>query len=151
MKVTSVADISVGDQIRLDVDTVGHGTENVTVTRVGTRASRTTLVADARPGATNIKVSAQRPTSPQDDMTRLNGFAVGDKMTVGTPANQEIVTITALGTVGPTQADSRTASIPTATAPISWFSRPPLCRSGRPPAQRISRSPAWQALLPASR
>jgi non-reducing end alpha-L-arabinofuranosidase len=102
IKVTSVSDVSVGDKIRLDVDTVGHGIETVTVTRVGTRASRTTLVADARAGATNSKVSAQRPGSPQEDATRLNGYTVGDMMTVGTPANQETVTITALGTVGPT-------------------------------------------------
>jgi hypothetical protein len=31
----------------------------------------------------------------------VNGFAVGDKMTVGTPANQETVTITAVGAAGP--------------------------------------------------
>ena len=31
----------------------------------------------------------------------LTGFAVGDKMTVGTPANQETVTITAVGASSP--------------------------------------------------
>ncbi len=83
IKVTSVANISVGDKIRLDIDSVGHGIETVTVTRVGTQASRTSLSANASAGATNIKVRG------------INGFAVGDKMTVGTPANQETVTITA--------------------------------------------------------
>ncbi len=76
IKVTSVANISVGDKIRLDIDSVGHGIETVTVTNVGTQASRTALAADASAGATNIKVR------------NANGFAVGDKMTVGTPANQ---------------------------------------------------------------
>ena len=43
IKVTSVANISVGDKIRLDIDSVGHGIETVTVTRVGTQANRTNL------------------------------------------------------------------------------------------------------------
>jgi hypothetical protein len=46
-------------------------------TRVGTQASRTALTADASAGATNIKVRG------------VNRFAVGDKLTVGTPANYE--------------------------------------------------------------
>ena len=39
IKVSSVANISVGDKIRLDIESVGHGIETVTVTKVGT-ASR---------------------------------------------------------------------------------------------------------------
>ncbi len=89
VKVTSVRNISVGDKIRLDIDSVGHGIETVTVTRVGTRASRSWLVADASAGATNIKLG------------RVRGFTVGDKMTVGTPANWKTVTITSVGTRGP--------------------------------------------------
>ena len=88
IKVTSVADISVGDKIRLDIDSVGHGIETVTVARIGTQASRTNLSADASAGTTNIKVR------------NVNGFAVGDKLTIGTPANRESVTITAIGTAG---------------------------------------------------
>ena len=86
---TSVANISAGDKIRLDIDSVGHGIETVTVTNVGTQASRTALAADASAGATNIKVRS------------VNGFVVGDKLTVGTPANQETVTITAVGAASP--------------------------------------------------
>ena len=33
IKVTSVANISAGDKIRLDIDSVGHGIETVTVTQ----------------------------------------------------------------------------------------------------------------------
>ncbi len=95
IKVTSVANISAGDKIRLDIDSVGHGIETVTVTRVGTQASRAMLSADASAGATNINVRARG---------RVEGFTVGDKMTVGTPANQETVTITAVGAAGETGA-----------------------------------------------
>ena len=89
IKVTSVANVSVGDKIRLDIDSVGHGIETVTVTNVGTEAHHTNLAANASAGATNIKVR------------NGNGFAVGDKLTIGTPANRETVTITAVGTSGP--------------------------------------------------
>jgi hypothetical protein len=43
IKVSSVANISVGDKIRLDIDSVGHGIETVTVTRVGTQSTRNTF------------------------------------------------------------------------------------------------------------
>jgi hypothetical protein len=89
LKVTSVANISVGDKIRLDIDSVGHGIETVTVTSVGTQATRTMLVEDASTGATSIKVR------------NVNGLAVGDKLTVGATANKETVTIVAVGTPGP--------------------------------------------------
>jgi hypothetical protein len=89
IKVTSVANITAGDKIRLDVDTVGHGIETVTVTRVGTAAGRSALTADVSAGATSIRVRG------------VGGFVVGDKMTVGTPANQETVTIQGVGAAGP--------------------------------------------------
>ncbi len=96
IKVTSVANISVGDKIRLDIDSVGHGIETVTVTRVGTQSNRTALAADADTGATNIKVRGGRGGGVP--------FAVGDKMVVGTPARRETVTISAVGAAGPTGA-----------------------------------------------
>jgi len=90
IKVTSVSDISAGDKIRLDIDSRGHGIESVTVTRVGTQSNRTNLAADASASATNIKVR------------NVNGLAAGDKITIGTPANKEDVTVTNVGTAGPT-------------------------------------------------
>jgi non-reducing end alpha-L-arabinofuranosidase len=89
IKVTSLSDISAGDKIRLDIDSVGHGIETVTVTHVGTAAGRTNLSALASAGATRISVR------------RAEGLAVGDKITVGTPASQEAVTVTAVGSQGP--------------------------------------------------
>lgn len=89
IKVTSVANITAGDKIRLDIDSVGHGIETVTVTRVGAPSNRTALAADARAGTTTISVR------------NANGFVAGDKLTVGTPANHETVTITAVGATSP--------------------------------------------------
>ncbi len=84
IKVTSVSGISVGDKIRLDIGSVGHGIETVTVTHVGVKATQTNLAADASAGATHIKVR------------RAEGFAIGDKIAVGTPTNHEVVTVTAV-------------------------------------------------------
>jgi hypothetical protein len=92
VKVTSVAAITAGDQIRLDVDSVGHGIETVTVTKVGTPSSRAALSADASAAATHVVVRARGGVS---------GFVVGDELTVGTPANRETVTITAVGAADP--------------------------------------------------
>ena len=93
IKVTSVADITAGDKIRLDIDSVGHGIETVTVVKVGTAARRAMLAADAPAGATSLVV---RGRGPVGDLT------VGDQMTVGTPANQQTVTITTVGAASPT-------------------------------------------------
>ncbi|MGC2403600.1 MAG: arabinofuranosidase catalytic domain-containing protein [Acidobacteriaceae bacterium] len=88
VKVTSLSDISAGDKIRLDIDSVGHGIETVTVASVGTAAGRTNLSAPASAGETRISVR------------QAEGFAVGDRITVGTPASQEAVTVTAVGSQG---------------------------------------------------
>jgi non-reducing end alpha-L-arabinofuranosidase len=92
IKVTSVSDISVGDKIRLDIDSVDHGIETVTVTKVGTPTVLTKLLVSASAGTTNIKVR------------NINGLAIGDKLTIGTPTNKSTVTIAAVGTAGPTGA-----------------------------------------------
>jgi hypothetical protein len=85
IKVTSVENLSPGDRIRLDIDSAGHGIETVTVKSIGTAATRASLAADAAAGATDIRVR------------RSTGLAVGDQLTLGTPANREVVTIRALG------------------------------------------------------
>ncbi len=90
LKLTSVANITAGDKIRLDIDSVGHGIDIVTVTNVGTQATRVPLMANVTAGATNVKVRG------------VTGFVAGDKMTIGTPATQQTVTITAVGAAGPT-------------------------------------------------
>jgi non-reducing end alpha-L-arabinofuranosidase len=86
IQVTSLENISAGDKIRLDIDSVGHGIETVTVAHVGTAANQTNLSAPASAGATRIRVR------------RAEGFAAGDKVTVGTPASRQTVTVTGVGT-----------------------------------------------------
>jgi hypothetical protein len=88
IQVTSLDNISVGDKIRLDIDSVGHGIETVTVTKVGTQSKRTNLAANAPAASTNIKV---RNTS---------GLNVGDKIIIGTPVNHQMVSITTIGSAG---------------------------------------------------
>ena len=89
LQVFSTANISVGDKIRLDIDSVGHGIETVTVTKVGTQAIHTNLAVHTSAGSSNIKV--RNPS----------GFAAGDKIIVGTPTNNQTVTVKAVGTGGP--------------------------------------------------
>ncbi len=84
LQVTALADISAGDKIRLDIDSKDHGIETVTVTRVGTKAIQTNLTEDIKEGATHIRVR------------RADGFAAGSKITVGTPATKEVVTVSAV-------------------------------------------------------
>ncbi|HKO20020.1 MAG TPA: arabinofuranosidase catalytic domain-containing protein [Acidobacteriaceae bacterium] len=93
IKVTSVAGISVGDKITLDIASVGHGIETVTVTKVGTQANRTALAANASAGATSIRVR------------NANGLRVGEKLTLGT-ANQETFSITSIEATGSLRAGS---------------------------------------------
>ena len=49
IKLSSTANISVGDRIRLDIDSEGHGIEWVTVKAVGTPSVRNTLNGPLRP------------------------------------------------------------------------------------------------------
>ena len=84
LKVTSLQNISVGDKIRLDIDSVDHGIETVTVAHVGTSAYQTNLTSDVESGAEHIKVR------------RAEGFAAGDRITIGTPATREVVTVTSV-------------------------------------------------------
>jgi hypothetical protein len=88
IKVTAVSDISAGDKIRLDIESLGHGIETVTVAHVGTEAHKTNLAAPADAGSTRVLVR------------RAEGFAVGDKIAIGTPASQQIVTVHAVGSEG---------------------------------------------------
>lgn len=50
IKVNTVENISVGDKIRLDIDSQGHGIETVTVTKVGTASVRNANRGPLQPG-----------------------------------------------------------------------------------------------------
>ena len=84
LKVSSVSNISVGDKIRLDIDSVGHGVETVTVAHVGSSTTSTTLHASASAGATSIQVRS------------LSGLTTGRKVILGDAAHQDLTTITAI-------------------------------------------------------
>ena len=49
IKVSSLANITAGDQIRLDIDSVGHGVETVTVKNVGTQSARNAFNGPLKP------------------------------------------------------------------------------------------------------
>ncbi len=92
IKVTSVANISPGDRIRLDVDSVGHGIETVTVKSVGTQAIRMGLLANAAAGATSIQVRGGRFGG--------SSVAAGDQVIIGTPATWQTATVSAVSGSG---------------------------------------------------
>lgn len=84
ISVASTTDLAVGDTL-----TIGDGAnpETVTIASVGTPAGApTTIVAPAGAGATNIKVAS------------VNGFAVGEPVTIDTGARTERATVTTVGT-----------------------------------------------------
>lgn len=81
LQVTSVADVSAGDKIRLDIDSLKHGIETLTVVKVGTKAYQTNLAADVAVGASQIKIRQRE------------GFTAGSKITIGTPASIESATV----------------------------------------------------------
>jgi non-reducing end alpha-L-arabinofuranosidase len=97
IQTATVENISAGDKIRLDIDSVGHGIETVTVKKIGTAAKRTVLIGDASAGATAIKVRGMRGYPEREKIE----FTVGAKLVIGTPANRQTVTITAVGFEGP--------------------------------------------------
>ena len=88
IKVPSVLNMSVGDKIRLDIDSVDHGIETVTVTHVGSSTTSTALQANANAGTTNINVRS------------ANGLAVGSGLMIGNLAHQDKATITAVRSTG---------------------------------------------------
>ncbi len=96
LSVTSVANITPGDKILLDIGSKGHGVETVTVKSVGTAAAWMALAADAQAGATHLRL--RRGTGVFNGQAANSGgeIAVGHKLIVGMPGNQEIVTITAV-------------------------------------------------------
>jgi hypothetical protein len=96
IKVTSVAGITAGDRIRLDIASLGHGVETVTVKTVGTAASLLALAADVSPGATSLRLRPGTGTFNGGAANTGAAPAVGDTLIVGMPGNVETVTIAAV-------------------------------------------------------
>jgi hypothetical protein len=114
ISVTDVANITVGDKIRLDIDSKGHGIETVTVKSIGTPANWLALAADAKAGLANLRVRRGTGVFNSPSAGNLSVSAVGHKLIVGMPGNLETVTITAMTadsvTVAPALARNHLAS-----------------------------------------
>jgi hypothetical protein len=88
IQVTSTNGIAVGDKIRLDIDSVDHGIDMVTVKNVGTAARRTSLARDAAAGTTTIVVHGAFGFPVRKNIDYTPGKAV-----IGAPGNLETVDI----------------------------------------------------------
>ena len=96
ISVTSIANLTVGDKIRLDIDSKGHGVETVIVKSIGTPANWLALAADASAGAKTIRLRRGTGVFNGQSAGKLDGAVVGSKLIVGMPGNLETVTITAM-------------------------------------------------------
>ena len=88
IQVTSTDGIAAGDTIRLDIDSVDHGIDTVTVKKVGTAARRTSLARDAVAGATTIVVHGAIGFPAKKNVDYTPGKAV-----IGAPGKLETVDI----------------------------------------------------------
>ncbi|MFL6632305.1 MAG: arabinofuranosidase catalytic domain-containing protein [Massilia sp.] len=88
IQVTSTDGIAVGDRVRLDIDSVDHGIDMVTVKKVGTAARRTGLARDAVAGATTIVVHGAIGFPMKKNVDYTPGKAV-----IGAPGKLETVDI----------------------------------------------------------
>src|SRR5262249_33946604 len=80
-------------------ESVGHGTETVTVKNVGTPAIWLALMDDVQAGATKVRL--RRGTgifngAAANSGPGVAGLGVGGKLLVGIPGNMETVSITAI-------------------------------------------------------
>jgi len=144
IKVSSVENISVGDKIRLDIDSSGHGIETVTVTRVGTASVRGTgrgaLKDDEDPG-TGLELSAPLKFHHASNMPfAVNGTGISfEPATAFAHASNEPVQPLGTGITldqplahdHPINAVVRDARVTTAgyqgqPAPDQWFGGPAL-------------------------
>jgi hypothetical protein len=147
IKVSSVANISVGDKIRLDIESKGHGIETVTVTRVGTQSVRNTfngpLKANEDPGtgldlaeplkfdhASNMPFSARgtgisfEPATAFDHSSNEPVLALGSGITLDQPLAMDHAINSVLRTQGITTAGYQGTPVPNL-----WFGGPVLSSS----------------------
>ncbi|MBM0225039.1 AbfB domain-containing protein [Micromonospora sp. ATA51] len=135
IKMSSTANISVGDKIRLDIDSPGHGIDNVTVTAVGTSGANGTGITIAAPlqfdHASNLPYSVwgtgvsftpatRFPHSSNEPVQALGSGVTLDKPldnghAVNTPVRDTAVT---------------NAGYQGTTAPNQWFGGPALATAG---------------------
>ncbi len=145
IKVSSVANISVGDKIRLDIDSVGHGIETVTVTKVGTQSRFNPN--NARSGDTGTGLDLAEPLKFNHSANipfsvRGTGISFEPKTAVAHSSNEPILPLgTGITLDKPLSKDHainsavRDAAVTTAgyqgtPAPDQWFGGPVLGNAG---------------------
>ena len=98
VNVASVTNLYPGDTVTLDS---GAGAETRTVTSVGTAAGpATTLAAPAAAGDTNVKVASTGSACNPGACVGTTSFVVGQTFLIDSGADQQAVTVTAVGTSG---------------------------------------------------
>jgi hypothetical protein len=147
IKVSSVANISVGDKIRLDIDSVGHGIETVTVTRVGTQSVRNSFNGPLRETelGTGLDLAAPLKFSHAANLpfsNRGTGITFTPATTFPHSSNEPVqplgtgITLDRpLTSDHPIDAVVRDAAVTTAgyqgtPAPNQWFGGPALANAG---------------------
>ena len=94
IKVSSVADISVGDRIRLDIDSKGHGIEWVTVTHVGTPTVRKGYYGPITDLGTGLDLAAPLKFNHSDNLPfsdRGTGISFEPALAFPTASNQPVL------------------------------------------------------------
>jgi hypothetical protein len=147
IKVSSVANISVGDKIRLDIDSVGHGIETVTVTRVGTQSMRNSFNGPLRETelGTGLDLAAPLKFSHAANLpfsNRGTGITFTPPTTFPHSSNEPVQPLGTGITLDrpltndhPIDAVVRDAAVTTAgyqgtPAPNQWFGGPALANAG---------------------
>jgi hypothetical protein len=135
LKVFALTNISVGDKIRLDVASVGHGIETVTVTAVGT----------AGPTGTGLTIAEPLKFDHSDNLPfsdRGTGIAFEPATTFAHSSNEPVLLlgrgVTLDGALAGAHAvdapvrdaDVITAGYQGAPAPNQWFGGPALAAAG---------------------
>jgi len=148
IKVSSVANVSVGDKIRLDIDSVGHGIETVTVTRVGTQSVRSTFrgpLMDTEDPGTGLDLAEPLKFDHASNMplsVRGTGISFEPATAFAHSSNEPVLPLgTGITLDQPLAKDHeinavvRDEKVPTAgyqgtPAPNQWFGGPALSNAG---------------------
>jgi hypothetical protein len=145
IKVSSVANISVGDKIRLDIDTSEHGIETVTVTKVGTQSIGNPGNGRVRDQGTGLELAKPLKFNHAANMpfsARGTGISFEPATTFAHTSNEPLLPLgtgitldTPLANDHAINAVVRDAAVTNAgyqgtPAPNQWFGGPALANSG---------------------
>ncbi|MEO8886292.1 MAG: arabinofuranosidase catalytic domain-containing protein [Mucilaginibacter sp.] len=148
IKVSSTANISVGDQIRLDIDSKGHGIETVTVTKVGTQSVRNTLNGPLKANedaGTGLELAAPLKYDHASNMPFGNkgtGISFEPASAVAHSSNEPVLALNNVITLDRPLANNqeinavvydakvKTAGYQGKKAPNQWIGGPALANSG---------------------